>query len=186
MVQNKTGLIKQNFYILTGGPGGGKTSLLENLFLKGYNYVPETARQIIKDRLSKGLSPRPAPKDFAKEIFKKDWENYISNNHPSILFFDRSFLDSACMLFDSDKNAYYEIKKTHLENRYNNKVFIAPPWKEIYRTDTERDQSFEESIKVYNRIDEWYRQHGYDIIVLPKDSIENRAKFILSQVNLAN
>ncbi len=174
---------KNNFYILTGGPGAGKTSILENLASKGHNFIPETARQIIKERLSKSLSPRPDPTSFAEQIFDRDWKNFISNSHlTSLLFFDRSFIDSACMLFDSDKDRYDQIRNSHLTNRYNNKVFITPPWKEIYRNDEERDQSFEESIEVNERLDKWYREHGYDIIVLPKDTIENRANFILSHV----
>ena len=73
-------MTKHNFYIITGGPGGGKTSLLESLASKGYNCIPETARQIIKERLSKGLTPRPDAKTFAREIFDQDWKNFISNS----------------------------------------------------------------------------------------------------------
>jgi predicted ATPase len=176
-------LTKRNFYIITGGPGGGKTSLLESLTSKGYNYVPESARQIIKERLSKGLSPRPDPKTFAREIFDQDWKNFISNSDvSSLLFFDRSFMDSACMLFDSDMDSYDKIRDTYLASRYNNKVFITPPWQEIYRNDAERDQSFKQSIEVYHRLEKWYTQHDYDILVLTKETIETRVKFILDQV----
>jgi len=176
-------MTKNNFYIITGGPGGGKTSVLENLGTRGYEYIQETARQIIKERLSKGLTQRPDPKSFAQQIFDRDWKNFISNsNLSSLLFFDRSFIDSACMLFDSDVISYNAIKRTHLTNRYNNKVFITPPWKEIYRNDSERDQSFEQSIEVYERLDKWYREHHYDMVLLPNDTIENRVNFILSHV----
>lgn len=176
-------MTKNNFYVITGGPGGGKTSLLETLASKGYDYVPETARQIIKERLSKGVTARPDAKTFAREIFEQDWKNFISNSdRSSFLFFDRSFMDSACMLFDSDIDTYDKIKNTHLTNRYNNKVFIAPPWQEIYSNDSERDQSFEQSIEVYRRLKNWYEEHDYDIVILPKDTIQNRIKFILAQV----
>jgi predicted ATPase len=76
----KIEMVKKNFYVITGGPGAGKTSVLEYLAAKGYSYVPETARQIIKERLSKGLTPRPDPKTFAEEIFNKDWKNFNSNS----------------------------------------------------------------------------------------------------------
>jgi predicted ATPase len=176
-------MTKNNFYVITGGPGAGKTSLLENLALKGYNYIPETARQIIKERLSKGLSPRPDPGRFAQQIFDQDWNNFISNSHlSSLLFFDRSFMDSACMLFESGKDSYNKIRNSHLTHRYNNKVFITPPWKEIYRNDTERDQSFEQSIEVYERLEKWYKGHAYNVIVLPEDTIENRTNFILGEI----
>jgi predicted ATPase len=176
-------MTKHNFYVITGGPGAGKTSLLESLALKGYSYIPDTARQIIKERLSKGLTPRPGPKTFAQKIFDKDWTNFITNSGlSSLLFFDRSFMDSACLLFDCSTTSYNKIKDSHLKNRYNNKVFMAPPWREIYRTDRERDQSFQESVAVCERIEKWYRQHDYEVIILPKETIENREKFILSQI----
>jgi predicted ATPase len=175
-------MIKDNFYVITGGPGGGKTSLLECLASKGYPYVPETAREIIKERLSKGLSPRPDPKSFAEQIFAKDWANFISNSDSSIVFFDRSFMDSAFLLSEANSNAYNKIRDTHKSNRYNHTVFITPPWRKIYRNDTERDQSFEEAIRVYQRLEKWYLEHGYDIVILPKDTVENRATFILNQV----
>ena len=176
-------MTKHNFYIITGGPGAGKTSVLENLALKGYSYIPETARQIIKERLSKGLPPRPDPTSFAQQIFAQDWKNFALNSSiPTLLFYDRSFMDSACMLFESNMESYNKVKGIHLANRYNNRVFITPPWKEIYRNDRERDQTFEQSIEVYKRLEKWYGEHGYEMVVLPKDTVENRAKFILSQV----
>ncbi|PWT71306.1 MAG: hypothetical protein C5B59_18350 [Bacteroidetes bacterium] len=180
-------LTKHNFYIITGGPGAGKTTILENLASKGYRHIPETARQIIKDRLSKGLSPRPDPLTFASEIFRKDFSNYDLNiDYTAILFFDRSYLDSAWQIFNSDKDQYHQLRDTHFKHRYNKKVFITPPWKEIYQTDSERDQSFEDSIKVYQGLHQWYEKHSYELLVIPKDSIENRVGFILSQIFTAS
>jgi predicted ATPase len=128
-------MIKQNFYVITGGPGGGKTSLLNFLASKGYDYVPETAREIIKQRLSHGLPPRPDPATFAQQMFFKDFDNYISNsNTTSLLFFDRSFIDSANLLYNSDPDTYNKIKNTHLINRYNQKVFITPHGKKYIVT----------------------------------------------------
>jgi predicted ATPase len=176
-------MIKHNFYVITGGPGAGKTTLIENLASKGYSCMPETARQIIKERISKGLTPRPNPEAFAREIFNKDWMNFISNSDlSSPLFFDRSFMDSACMLCECGAGSHDEIRQSYLNNRFNNKVFFTPPWKEIYRGDTERDQTFEESIEVYERLEKWYRKHDYDTLILPKDTIENRMLFILNNL----
>ena len=41
-----------NFYILTGGPGVGKTSVLDELQKSGYIVMPETARAIIKEQMA--------------------------------------------------------------------------------------------------------------------------------------
>ncbi len=39
-----------NFYIITGGPGVGKTTLLEELKNRNYQIVPEIARELIKEQ----------------------------------------------------------------------------------------------------------------------------------------
>ncbi len=41
---------KPNFFILTGGPGSGKTSVLTALAQKGFLTVPEVGRKIIKEQ----------------------------------------------------------------------------------------------------------------------------------------
>ncbi|HGK6710616.1 TPA: AAA family ATPase, partial [Legionella pneumophila] len=41
---------KPNFFILTGGPGSGKTSVLTVLAQKGFLTVPEVGRKIIKEQ----------------------------------------------------------------------------------------------------------------------------------------
>ena len=175
--------IENNFYIITGGPGGGKTTLLEQLAAKGYTFVPETARQIIKERLGAGCSPRPAPLQFATEIFERDCVNYrTKSNLSSLLFFDRSLVDSSWQIFSCDKNRYHLIKTILQTHRYNNKVFITPPWKEIYHTDSERDQTFEQSVKVYKQLYDWYLQHNYSLIELPKTSVHNRLNFLLDHL----
>ncbi len=43
---------KSNFYVLTGGPGSGKTSVLQELERRGYICIPEVARPIIKEQIS--------------------------------------------------------------------------------------------------------------------------------------
>nr|WP_267313954.1 AAA family ATPase [Legionella antarctica] len=45
--------------------------------------------------------------------------------------------------------------------RYNPKVFIFPPWLEIYSHDTERKQDFQEAIETYQAIKEAYLICGY-------------------------
>jgi len=174
---------KNNFYVITGGPGGGKTTLLEKLLTKGYSFVPETARQIIKERLVLGKSPRPDPLTFATDIFEKDYLNFKKNiDIETILFFDRSFIDSAWQIAACDINGLdkkINILHTH---RYNKKVFITPPWEDIYINDGERDQTFEQSIEIYEQLSAWYLKHNYKLVELPKDTVENRITFILKQL----
>ena len=59
-------------------------------------------------------------------------------------------------------------------------VFILPPWKEIYKQDKCRYETFEESIKIYEEIIKIYHFFKMKTIILEKDSVNNRIKKILS------
>ena len=52
-------ITKNNFYIITGGPGVGKTTLLEGLQQEGFNSVSEVARPIIKEQMETGGDALP-------------------------------------------------------------------------------------------------------------------------------
>jgi predicted ATPase len=177
-------VIKNNFFVLTGGPGGGKSTLLKALEAKGFPFVVETARLIIQERLRQGLSPRPAPSEFAVQMFEQDHKNFMEHLADiESIFFDRSFLDSAALLFEADKKFFQDIKNILDTHRFNSKVFITPPWQEIYMTDDERDQTFEEALVVYENLYDWYAVNGYTLIPVPKTSVEGRVDFVLHNMH---
>jgi predicted ATPase len=177
--------VKNNFIAITGGPGAGKSTLLDALADRNYKCVRETGRFIIKRRLDHNLPPRPAAKEFAIQMFELDHANYIENISVSeYLFFDRTFLDSAALLHQADKGHFDRIKSIVRNHRFYNRVFIAPPWKEIYRKDNERDQSFEESVATYEKLFTWYQVNGYQLLVIPKVSVTERVHFILDELGI--
>jgi predicted ATPase len=167
---------------VTGGPGAGKTSLLQELERRGYTIVPEVARSIIAERREKGLSPRPEPLAFAQTIFDRDAQQYTSSSAGKsfgLVFFDRCILDSLAMLAQLNGLTASEIR-THLEKyRYHPKAIILPPWREIYRVDSERDQSYEEAVRVYESLRAWYIECGYTLIEVPPGPVGVRCEFVL-------
>ena len=176
-------MIKNNFIVISGGPGGGKTSLLEFLSKNGYNYIKESGRTIIRERLRKGLSPRPAPEEFARQMFQMDYENFINHaDIADILFFDRSFLDSAFLVHQSDQIFFDKIRHSLITNRFYTKVFMTPPWQEIYTADSERDQTFDESVEIYEKLSHWYLTNGYELVTVPRLPVEMRVKMILDEI----
>ena len=68
--------------------------------------------------------------------------------------------------------------------RYHRRVFIAPPWKEIFAGDAERKQSFEEAQATYHALVETYSELNYELVPLPLASIEDRARFVIETVAL--
>jgi len=62
--------------------------------------------------------------------------------------------------------------------RYRRRVFVAPPWPEIYVNDTERKQDFAEAVRSYDA----YRSCGYDLVTLPKSTVDERVAFVLDRL----
>jgi len=174
-----------NFYIITGGPGVGKTTLLEELKSRKYNIIPEIARELIKEQQKDNGKALPwKNKNLYKEIMFdrsissfEETENNTNKEKP--IFFDRGFLDTICYaeLIESEIS---ERMKSYAKNwRYNKSVFLLPPWQEIYETDNERKQDWKEAVLTFEKMSETYKSYDYRIIEIPKKSVSERADFIL-------
>jgi len=168
---------------VTGGPGAGKTSLLQGLKQRGYAVIPEVAREIIAERNSEGLSPRPSPIEFAKAIMDRDIAQYESTRSSNgIIFFDRSLLDSLGMLAELGQLSDIERRRLLEQYPYYSTAFILPPWHEIYRTDSERDQSFEDAERVYLALRDWYTRCHFNVIDVPTGTIDERCDFVVREL----
>lgn len=169
-------------FVLTGGPGGGKTTLIEALSARGYACVPESARAIIRARLAAGLSPRPAPGDFAMQILAADVEKYRAAAPDALTFFDRSIVDALGMVAESAAMPPAEIEENLRRYPYNRMVFLLPPWPAIYRTDGERDQTFTDAVRISALVRAWYEQCGYELREVPFGAVFERVEYILRAV----
>jgi predicted ATPase len=61
---------------------------------------------------------------------------------------------------------------------------MMPPWQEIYITDSERYESFEQSLAIYNHLKKTYLELDYEIVEVPIGTISKRVNFILNAINL--
>jgi len=94
------------------------------------------------------------------------------------VFFDRGLVDAAINLQHStDQPARTTLGEARA---YNRQVFLAPPWPEIYVTDRERRHDFATAEAEYARLLEAYPALGYEVAVLPKTSVSERADFVLA------
>jgi predicted ATPase len=166
--------------VLTGGPGAGKTTLLAKLASMGYMTVEESARGIIAERLASGLTRRPCPLEFARQILSRDIEKYIAQPQTSKwIFFDRGLIDALGMLHEVSPLPDEELKAILTRYPFHRSAFVLPPWEAIYTNDAERDQTYAESVEVYEKLRAWYHSCGYHIHEVPRLPVARRAMHVL-------
>src|SRR6516165_6560674 len=88
-----------------------------------------------------------------------------ATGHGGWVFFDRGLIDAAAALQHlTGEPVLTTIGQAH---RYHHRVFLAPPWPEIYVTDPERRHSFDAAVAEYERLLDVYPSLGYEVTVLP-------------------
>lgn len=179
---------KHHFYVITGGPGVGKTTLLKELESRGYPVVQEVARQLIREQQQMHGEALPWKNralykqmmfDRSIAAFQQLDESNL-NNQP--VFFDRSFLDTLCYCRLIGAEISKEMK-TYAENwTYNPMVFFLAPWEAIYQKDEQRKQDWEEATKTYVQMIETYLEFGYQTLEVPRTDVISRADFVLEAI----
>lgn len=174
-----------NLYIISGGPGSGKSTLLKALAQHGFPCMPEAGRAIIQHQLSIGGTALPwADRSlFAELMLSWDIRSYydaLELNKP--VLFDRGIPDVMGYLRLSNLPVPPHIEKAAHTYRYHQRVFIAPPWQEIFTQDAERKQSFNEAQATYNALSAVYIELGYELLPLPFASVEERVQFVLKNL----
>ena len=96
---------------------------------------------------------------------------------PGDVFYDRSLLDTLSYLQAGSKPTPEWMDLAPYPYHY--KVFIFPPWEAIYRTDGERWEPFETAVQVHESLVSTYSALGYELIEVPRASVEQRVEFIL-------
>jgi len=171
-------------YVITGGPGFGKTVLIEKLHELGYPTGGEIARQIIVQQISAGggLLPGIDAAGFEKKVMEERIDFLKRTANKSIVFSDRGLPDQAAFSWYKGKEISLQLKDVLATNRYAKQVFLTPPWRQIYRNDQIRTETFEEAERIHGFIVKAYLENGYQLIDLPLVSPEERIEFILKSL----
>lgn len=177
--------MSEHLFIITGGPGSGKSSLINALAARGYRTMPEAGRAIIRDQVAIGGSALPwADRALFAELML-GWEMRSHREalaSPSPVLMDRGIPDVVGYLTLCGLPVPDHVERAAKVHAYNRQVFLAPYWDAIFTQDAERKQDRAEAESTGRVMAETYRRLGYRIIELPLAGIEQRADFVTARL----
>ncbi len=166
-----------SWYVITGAPSSGKTTLLTELQKRGFQIFPEVARVVIDEKMAQGLriqQIRGNEAGFQQEVLRRKQALEAATPSDMIVLFDRGIHDSLAYM-RLHGFAETEAAEAAKKAAYR-KVFILDP------LPVERDYSRTETDEQIQRIDgllaQAYREHGYEPIRVPVAPVEARATLI--------
>jgi predicted ATPase len=181
LVQNNL----EKFYVITGGPGSGKTSLIEALHRRGYARSIEAGRGVIQDQMAIAGRALPWSDPLLIAELMLCWEMrsyHLAQDVSGPVFFDRGVPDVLGYLRLLNVPTPEHMKNAAITFRYNPTVFIAPPWREIFCQDNERRQEFDEAVRTYDSIVAVYTELDYELVELPRAPVEERVEFVFRRI----
>src|SRR4051794_25558758 len=93
------------------------------------------------ERVDKAL-PWADPVAFARRVIETALaDREAARTHPGWVFFDRGLIDAASAI--ENLTGEPVLQALGALHRYHRRVFMAPPWPDIYVTDAERRHGFE-------------------------------------------
>ncbi|RUR05331.1 ATPase [Legionella sp. km772] len=174
-------MIQTNWYVITGAPSSGKTTLINQLALQGHTIAPEVARDYIEGLLANNhtlemiqQNNRQLQRGILAIALKR--ERRLQTHAP--IFFDRGTADSLGY-FD-----YYQLEAQHMKQacqhlRYK-KIFYCHQLPLIQ--DEIRVEDNETAKRIGELIYQAYTNLGYQLIELPPVPVEERIQMILPHI----
>jgi predicted ATPase len=172
--------MSEMFFLLTGPPGGGKSTLLAALS-PNVKTVEEPARKVLARERARGGSAtgQQDPASFIAQMADQMVLDRWTAPKGQITLFDRGLPDLAAF------SAFYGLAPIEAywrafaaQHRYNQTVFFVPFWEDIYGNDAERRATAAEAHAFEGHLRTAYRSLGYQLVDVPEGRVQDRAAFV--------
>ncbi|MDG3086843.1 AAA family ATPase [Vibrio hannami] len=167
--------------IITGGPGAGKTTIINALSEMGHATYPESSRRLIEEQsaIENGVLPWHDMAGFVKLCLGVMGDQKLQALYDDgYSFLDRAIGDLSAYSIMSGLTPSGELKEAALG--YYSTVFVCRPNKVTYVQDEVRPYPFEQAIEIHELLVSTYQSLGYEVIEVPFDTVLARCDFILS------
>ena len=157
----------RNWYVITGGPSAGKTTLIEALESCGLHVEHESARAVIDDGIEAGRTVeeiRASEAEFQGVVYEHKLAREARLNLEELIFFDRGMQDTRAYSILFDIPIPIDMQVTMDKAQYQ-KVFILEPFK--YEKDYARTETVEERDRLFGLLQEAYGRSGVPIEIIP-------------------
>ncbi|WP_051329450.1 AAA family ATPase [Geminicoccus roseus] len=171
---------QRRFIVITGGPGSGKSTLIQALSARGFPHAPEVGRRIIQRQMAID-GPALPWRDralFAETMLALEMENYLAQPAETV-WFDRGVPDVIGYLRLEGLPVPPHLHEAARAYRYHRQVLICPPWPKIFRQDQERRQTASIAAATCTAMEGVYRDLGYELIEVPRVDVAERVAFVL-------
>lgn len=172
--------------IISGGPGAGKTTLVNALAQRHYATFAEASRQLIEQQslIEGGILPWVDLPGFAALCLEVMSQQKAQASQHSIAFLDRAIPDICGYLSQAELGIDEQYLKA--SQGYHPQVFLCRPEASIYVQDQVRPYPFEGALEIHDSLVALYQQLGYEVIEVPFMTVEERVQFVESHLGINN
>ena len=175
---------KNKKIVFAGGPGTGKSTLINEFQKNNFQVMKEVSREIIQEARDEGIEHLfiSDPLAFSNKLLEKRKNQFtVASQFKEPVFIDRGIPEITAYL-DYNETKYPSYFNDANQKYIYDQVFIFPIWRGIFKQDEVRYETYHQSEKIQKYLIQTYQSIGYDLIEIPKTDTISRMQFVLDKL----